>query len=390
MQEFWLRSYLSSSKKILDEYRGTIPFASWLKDYFRQNKKFGSKDRKIISQLCYSYFRLGKSFNALPDEEKVITSLFLTSTEPHPLLAALRPEWNNNIHLSVEEKLSLLKASAEAHYIFPFSEALSPDINAEAFHLFHLLQPNLYLRLRPGKEEKVAAQLYESGIVFEKITRDCLLLINSAKASEVLMLNTDAVVQDINSQKVLDILPQEIFQKRLSAWDCCAASGGKSILLYDKNPRIELTVSDIRENIIINLKKRFAEAGMHRYKSFVADITKSNVPLPINKESFDLIICDAPCSGSGTWGRTPEQLVFFTKEKIDHYANLQRSIAQNAAAYLKKGGFFLYITCSVYKKENEEVVTFLQQHTGLQLQSMQYFKGYHQKADTLFAAAFRL
>jgi 16S rRNA (cytosine967-C5)-methyltransferase len=161
-------------------------------------------------------------------------------------------------------------------------------------------------------------------------------------------------------------------------------------LLYDKNPRIELTVSDIRENIIINLKKRFAEAGMHRYKSFVADITKSNVPLPINKESFDLIICDAPCSGSGTWGRTPEQLVFFTKEKIDHYANLQRSIAQNAAAYLKKGGFFLYITCSVYKKENEEVVTFLQQHTGLQLQSMQYFKGYHQKADTLFAAAFQL
>jgi 16S rRNA (cytosine967-C5)-methyltransferase len=50
----------------------------------------------------------------------------------------------------------------------------------------------------------------------------------------------------------------------------------------------------------------------------------------------------------------------------------------------------LYITCSVFKKENEEVVEYLKQNTSLQLKAMQYYKGYDKKADTLFAALFTL
>ncbi|HYK56845.1 MAG TPA: Fmu (Sun) domain-containing protein, partial [Flavisolibacter sp.] len=105
---------------------------------------------------------------------------------------------------------------------------------------------------------------------------------------------------------------------------------------------------------------------------------------------FDLVICDAPCSGSGTWSRTPEQLKFFKKEKIEQYAQLQKSIALNAAKSVKLQGYFLYITCSVFKKENEEVVAFIKANTPLQLVSSKYFMGYDRRADTLFAALFRL
>ncbi|HRH61680.1 MAG TPA: Fmu (Sun) domain-containing protein, partial [Chitinophagaceae bacterium] len=128
---------------------------------------------------------------------------------------------------------------------------------------------------------------------------------------------------------------------------------------------------------------------IHLYQSFNADISK---PLDAFAETmvndgFDYIICDAPCSGSGTWSRTPEQLVFFDKEKIENYTLLQKNIVANAIQYLLKGGYFLYITCSVFKKENEEVAAFIQRQ--LQLVQQQVLKGYDNNADTMFAALFK-
>jgi 16S rRNA (cytosine967-C5)-methyltransferase len=55
---------------------------------------------------------------------------------------------------------------------------------------------------------------------------------------------------------------------------------------------------------------------------------------------------------------------------------------------VKPGGRFLYITCSVFRKENEEVVEHLKGHAGLQLEEMKYLEGYGERADTLFAARF--
>jgi 16S rRNA (cytosine967-C5)-methyltransferase len=177
----------------------------------------------------------------------------------------------------------------------------------------------------------------------------------------------------------------EVFSKPFSAWDCCAASGGKSILLVDRFPSVILTATDIRESILINLRKRLSEAGIRNYSAFTADITSPSFQM---KGSYDLIICDAPCSGSGTWARTPEQLRFFREEEIMRYVSLQKKIAQNASRFLRQGGYLLYITCSVFKMENEELVQSLVSDK-LQIESQQYFIGYHERADTLFATLFR-
>lgn len=387
-------SYLNSAKEILSDYSGQEPFAFFLKKYFARHKKYGSKDRKQISHLCYCYFRLGKTEMALPVEEKILTGLFFCSNEPNEILDALKPEWNNNISMPLPEKCSMFNIQYPTLSVFPWKEELSEGIDHEKFTASFFIQPDLFLRLRPGKESIVKQKLEKNGIGYQIIKDDCIALSNSSKLDEVIELNKEAVVQDYNSQRVGELLvninPQirhgEERSKnlKLSVWDCCAASGGKSIMAKDILGDIDLTVSDIRESILVNLKKRFKEAGIKNYKSFVADLAASKVKLPISNSR--LIICDAPCTGSGTWSRTPEQLYYFDRNEISKYSSLQKQIVSKTIPHLQPGGYFLYITCSVFKKENEEVVDFIKNNFGLEIYRVELLKGYDRKADTMFAA----
>jgi len=380
-------SYLNTVQKIIQSYNGSIPLAAWLKQFFKSDKKFGSKDRKYISHACYCYYRLGNSFKELGIEERLLTALFLCSDSSNKMLEELKPAWNEKVSLSIFEKFDLLSANEEVLNIFPFLGEISTEVESQPFHLSFLSQPDLYLRIRPGKKEKVIQQLQSDGIEFS-LSDDCIQFSNASKLDDVLSIDEDVVIQDLNSQKTLELLNNHKLQTpnyKLSAWDCCAASGGKSILFHDHFANSHLTVSDVRESILINLRKRFKRAGINNYSSFVADVSSPHFVL---QKKFDVIICDVPCSGSGTWSRTPEQLHFFKREKIDYYSDLQKRIVINASNSLKKNGFLLYITCSVFRKENEEVVEYIQSNSSLQLSSMQYLKGYDKRADTLFTALF--
>ncbi len=224
----------------------------------------------------------------------------------------------------------------------------------------------------------------------------CIAFAHNEKVTDVLSIDKEAVVQDYNSQRVGEfILKYNIRltdnvqrnEPPISVWDCCAGSGGKSILTIDLLKNLQLTVTDIRSSIIQNLHKRFASAGIKNYKSFVADIT-SKSKLSID-DTFELIIADVPCSGSGTWSRTPEQLNYFKEAEIDKYALLQKNILKNVAPSLRDKGILLYITCSVFKKENEDNVDFIAKTFQLTLLEAEYLEGYEMQADTLFVAVFR-
>jgi 16S rRNA (cytosine967-C5)-methyltransferase len=379
-------SYINTATGIIRNYDGKMPFALWLKEFFKAHKKAGSNDRKQISHACYCYFRLGNAFRDLEINERLLTAIFLASNTPNRILEEQRPEWNEKIQWRVEQKLELLGAAHEAEKIFPYAEELSASISLFPFSISHLVQPDLFLRIRPGKEQKVTAALSQAGISSCSLPGGAVAMGNSTKIEEAIRPDADAVIQDLHSQRVLDPLV-EVIKKEVvfETWDCCAASGGKSILLHDLFPAARLTVSDVRSSILQNLENRFHRAGINRYRSCVSDVSKEGHEPP---GSFDAVICDAPCSGSGTWGRTPEQLVFFTEEKIAHYVSLQKNISTNAAKALKKNGYFLYITCSVFRRENEEVVDHLVREAGLELRSMKYYHDPASRADTLFSALF--
>jgi 16S rRNA (cytosine967-C5)-methyltransferase len=379
-------SYLNSAKEILSLYKGEEPLTSFLKKHFAQHKKFGSKDRKQVSHLCYCYFRLGKALTELPVEERILAALFLCSSQPNEILQQLKPVWNENAMLSFSAKQKLIASSFSTADIFPWQHELSDGIDGSAFSLSHLQQPDLFLRVRPGKENIVLQKLTTSGIEFRQVTDSRIALPNASKVDELIKVNEEAVVQDYSSQQVallFQYLKPHTSNLKLSLWDCCAASGGKSIMAKDMLGDIALTVSDVRESILVNLKKRFAEAGIREYKSFVTDLTRADQQSL--KSKYDLIIADVPCSGSGTWARTPEQLYYFETEKIAVFAALQQKIIANAVTHLLPGGYFLYITCSVFKKENEEAVTLLKDKFQLQEIKTELLKGYDKKADTMFA-----
>ena len=150
---------------------------------------------------------------------------------------------------------------------------------------------------------------------------------------------------------------------------------------------IKLTVSDVRESILQNLKTRFRQYNLSPPESIVLDVSNETaLTESLASRRFDAIICDAPCTGSGTWARTPEGTYFFKEESLQHYSSKQKSILVNAAGYLKPGGRIIYITCSVFKAENEDVVDFALENTGLHLVSSGLINGISIGADCLYVA----
>jgi 16S rRNA (cytosine967-C5)-methyltransferase len=382
-------SHITTAIQIIETAKQGEPLMHHLKRTFATNKKYGSKDRKSISSLCYNYYRLGNALKGKTIEEKIISASFVCNNEPNKFLEALSPTLNTQMHLSIFEKCSLL--AIEPKHIFPFLEELGDDIDFDNFVFSFLKQPLFFLRIRVGKKETVYEKLKNADVAFEVISENCIALPQATKIDEILILNKEVVVQDYNSQQVFNYLKNNniILPKATAVWDCCAASGGKSILMYDiLKGNVELKVSDVRANILNNLKARFKDAGIKSYTTSLVDMSKAeNISV---EKKCDIIICDAPCTGSGTWARTPEQLAFFNKKSITEFSNLQKKIAGNAAKQLKQGGIFFYITCSVFKKENDEVVEHLVTENKLKLLQKEYLKGYDMQADSMFVAVFTL
>jgi len=378
-------SQLQTAVQLTEAYSGDVPFADFLKNFFRQHKKYGSRDRKQIAQLCYAAFRTTHAFTALSTEDKIVAGLFLCSQAPNELLQHLRPAWNERTTLTPQEKCAHIGSSCSMSRLFPWKNELSEGMDADAFALSFLVQPDLFLRLRPGYEKVVKEKLTQAKLPFRVVNEQCLALSNTSGANAAIALDQEAVIQDYNSQRTGEMLRlfQQYHQGPAKVWDCCAGGGGKSMLAADILSSVELTVSDIRKSVLQNLTQRFAAAGIRNYKSFSADLSGG---AGIPNEYYDLVIADVPCTGSGTWSRTPERLSFFTASEIDRYSALQLKIAGNAVSRLRKGGALLYITCSVFRKENEGVVEQLCRQYNLNLQHMELLQGYSLKADTLFAA----
>jgi 16S rRNA (cytosine967-C5)-methyltransferase len=375
---------LRHATAIIDTYKGEMPLHAWLKIFFRDNRQMGSRDRKLLSTLVYSYYRLGHAIRSMPTDERIITALFLCGTVPGDFLQYFRDDWNERITRPLSEKIAFFQSQPEGagfHVtdIFPWKDQLSPGIGHEAFCLSFLRQPDLFLRIRPGYEQSVRQKLVDA----EFIPPFTLRLPNGFNVEDHFTPDLEVVVQDYSSQRLADIFPPT---SPKSFWDACAASGGKSILAHDLYPDMAITVSDIRDSILHNLRNRFRIAGIKKYDAFTADLTREAPPAAA---TASLILADVPCTGSGTWSRTPEELCFFNPAKILRYSIMQQQILTHIASGLAPRARLIYSTCSVFKKENEDIAGFLQENFGLEQDKMENIKGYDLQADTMFAASFR-
>lgn len=379
---------LRSFMKVLEKFPADKPLSKFLPDYFRRNKQMGSSDRRSASRLIYNYFRIGRAFSDKSTEQRLFLAEFLCTAVDNPFLQHFRPDLNEKICWPLDDKI----AYAELHEglvlveVFPFTEHLSEGIEQRSFLRSFFIQPDLFIRINPNSVSLVLKTIQESGIAFRQPAERIIALPNGTNLNILFPDNNYPVkpyeVQDLSSQQTLKYFKPNRYEHW---WDACAASGGKSLLLYSEQPDIKLVVSDIRESVLDNLDERFIAAGLRTYQKKQIDLTKNPDP-ELHDYEFDGIILDAPCSGSGTWGRTPEMISQFADFKIRGFQNLQKSIAANVIQYLKPGKPLIYITCSVFRDENEEIVKYLQTDHGMHLEEFELIKGYENKADTMFVA----
>ena len=267
----------------------------------------------------------------------------------------------------------------EADEIFPFKSEVSPLLNFDEWVRGLQFQKPLYLVLRRGSETLVYNFLKQNQIPFEQVTEFSLKLEADSKCNHVLERGW-AWTMDYASQKVADCV--EIDEDD-AIWDACSGAGGKSIYISNKFIKpFHLTCSDKRFTILENLKARFKTLGLKVPQIELCDLLE---PFQL-KTKYDKVILDVPCSGSGTWGRSPENIIGFGISKIDYFSKLQLKIAGNALKNLKTEGKLIYMTCSVFTSENEKNIDYLVKKHGLKLEYMQYTFAPNNESDTLFIA----
>ena len=133
--------------------------------------------------------------------------------------------------------------------------------------------------------------------------------------------------------------------------DCCAAPGGKTLILALRNPQARIVATDISGPRLQRMQQRLAQiAAAGNVEYLQADAAQAT------EEHYDRILCDVPCSGTGTLAGNPEIRHHLKLEDITRQAERQSAILQAALKELVPGGRVLYSTCSLEPEENEQVV----------------------------------
>ncbi len=187
-------------------------------------------------------------------------------------------------------------------------------------------------------------------------------------------------VQDKASQTVVSILNP---QKNSRVLDLCAAPGGKSFsmaLLMENSG--EIISCDLYPKRVELIEKSAKRLGLDIIKPTVNDATAYNEELG----EFDFILCDVPCSGLGVIGRKPD-IKYKAFSELDSLCEIQSKILQNAVKYLKKGGKILYSTCTLRKKENDDIVNnFLETNKQFKMEYSHTFMPHIDGTDGFYCA----
>jgi 16S rRNA (cytosine967-C5)-methyltransferase len=156
-------------------------------------------------------------------------------------------------------------------------------------------------------------------------------------------------LQDASSQAVVAAMPHGG-----RVLDYCTGGGGKSLALA-VDPATEVTAHDIDPRRMQDLPARAARAG-RTIRQIETDDLKNETP-------FDVVLCDAPCSGSGAWRRSPEGKWTLSATRLQELTAIQDSVLDAATALTAPNGCLVYATCSVLTCENEDRINaFLQRH----------------------------
>jgi 16S rRNA (cytosine967-C5)-methyltransferase len=390
------RAVKSALARLLDQaLRQGLPADRALAAWLGEHRELGSRDRRLISESVYAVFRwwgwlhrlVPAETDAEADWEHLLLAAHVLEGLAYGDVLAL---WTDQCGLSqrvVEGAAAAASAEERAARVF---RLLNAETEATQFALTGLVpewapaeidcpqaipdliqwlqrRPPLWLRVQHPDRQAVAAELVAAGLQAAAHPKlgDAMSVVTGRINLYTLPAYREGrvEVQDLASQAVGPVCAPQPGQRW---WDACAGGGGKALLLAQlMNGKGTVVASDVREHRLDEVQRRARRGRFQNIRIKGWDGQR----LPADKASFDGVLVDAPCTCSGTWRRNPAARWSLKQTEIAEMAALQGRILRAAASGVKRGGTLVYVTCSLFKRENAEVVSaFLAESAGFALE----------------------
>lgn len=392
--------------------------------YFKTRRYIGSKDRHAISTYVYGLMRRRASCDWWALERGL--SPLLMSSEGAARIRLLAYLWlfektpREKIGILFSgEKYSPSKLSDKERAIFeklPQLDSLPPWIKGE---FPEWLYPSLKKRFGDSLAEEAEAFLFPAPLDLRvntlKTSREEAL--EGLKKENILAEPTPLSPWGLRYQGRENVIQTQAFQKGLievqdegsqliahlmdvkpgqTVLDLCAGAGGKTLALaacLENKGRIVAT--DTAEWRLKRTKERLKRAGISNVE--LRPLTGlQDKWIKRQKNRFDAVLVDAPCSGTGTWRRNPDKKWTLTPKDLVELSALQKNLLDTASSLVKTNGTLIYATCSLLPEENEDVVAnFLKNHPtfhltpcGLKGEAFLCLSPFQNGTDSFFAAKF--
>jgi len=237
-----------------------------------------------------------------------------------------------------------------------------------------------------ASESEVCQRLRDAGasLVASEIVNGAWRVSGGAAVLAQLARGGEIYLQDEASQLVAAVVGAQPQERIL---DLCAAPGSKATLMADLTRDSAVIVAgDIHQH---RLRTVVSSADLQRFTGIHCVTLDGLQPLPFPEGTFDRVLLDAPCSGTGTLRRNPEIRWRISPADIADLARRQTQLLFNAAQVLKPGGRLVYSTCSVEPDENEAVVqTFLDNNERFTLSDSVRTWTHREGTDGFFVSTF--
>src|SRR5438874_2472437 len=381
---------LSAAYELIDTIdTQRVPAAKALKEWGTAHRFAGSGDRAAISGLVWDVLRRRASSGWLMQDD----------TPRARLLGMLKLERGMNADaiadlcdgsrfapepLTDVERESLTSRSLEqapAHIAGDYPEWLDPYLAqvfgdervAEATAMASRAPLDLRVNTLKAKREKVMSSLAHLGVEPTPWSPLGLRIELGAGArnpgihAEEDFIKGAIEVQDEGSQLAALLSAAKPGEQVI---DLCAGAGGKTLALAAlMQGKDRLIATDMDKRQLAPIYERLSRAGVHN-----ADVRApkgDTDPLADIKASADLVLIDAPCTGTGTWRRNPDAKWRMRPGALEVRLKDQAEVLDRASALVKPGGRIAYVTCSVLPPENgDQIRSFLSRHEGFSIQPL--------------------
>lgn len=359
-------------------FKDKSPADGIINNYLRERKYIGSGDRRFITETVWKIIRHRRrlEFEAGSKEARKILLVFLKDEDLDLIFGA--GEYAPPA-LTKEEKIWMRNLKEEVYPVDVESECpewLFAKIKDVAL-LKSLNEPaSADLRVNAGSREQVLQDLRREGLFFAPTPYSPI----GIRSSERVNLNNCIAykegvveVQDEASQLaaiLCDVKPEH------KVIDYCAGAGGKSLAIASLlNGKGKIEAHDIDWHRLEQIKPRLERLNI-----------KNVIPVrELSGKDYDRFIIDAPCSGTGTWRRSPDAKFRLTPEKLNELTKIQSQLLEFALENTKVGGRIVYITCSILPDEDENIVSaFAQRHKNVRYIDLKQL--WQQKIDAPYPA----